>query len=158
MNDILHPCLALVGLTATVWLVLLWQRIAEMRSQKLSPQLLATQREISKFLKNTRASDNFKNLLELPILFYMLCLALIVTHIESEGYVIAAWIYVVFRMAHSLVQLTYNRVIHRFCCWLISTLCLFGMWGGFAIERLFPAHRHMLSWLFTGNPYLKVVT
>ncbi|WP_051938157.1 MAPEG family protein [Ferriphaselus sp. R-1] len=136
MNDILIPCIALIGLTATVWLVSLWRRIAEIRARQLNPQLLATQREISKLLKNTSASDNFKNLFEVPMLFYILCFALFVTRNESVGYLIAAWVFVALRMAHSLVQLTYNRVTHRFSCWLTSTLCLFGMWSVFAIERL----------------------
>lgn len=137
LKDILLPCIALVGLTAIIWLIAVYTRIAEMRLRKLPSQSVATTREISKLLKNTRASDNFSNLFELPVLFYILCIALAVTHTESTAYVTTAWIFVTLRITHSLIQVTYNRVTHRQICWLLSTLCLFGMWGKFAVDRIF---------------------
>jgi hypothetical protein len=137
LKDILLPCIALVGLTAAIWLIALHARIAEMRLRKLSSQSVATMRDISQLLQNTRASDNFSNLFELPVLFYMLCIALVVTHAESTAYVTTAWIFMALRIAHSLIQVTYNRVSHRLICWLLSTLCLFGMWGKFAVDRIF---------------------
>lgn len=137
LKDILLPCIALVGLTAIIWLIALYARIAEMRVRKISPQSVANRREIARLLKNTSASDNFSNLFELPLLFYILCIALAVTQSESAAYVAAAWIFVILRIAHSLIQVTYNRVLHRFACWFFSTLCLFGMWGKFAADRIF---------------------
>ncbi len=137
LKDILLPCIALVGLTAIIWLIAVYTRIAEMHLRKLPSQSVATTREISKLLKNTRASDNFSNLFELPVLFYILCIALAVTHTESKAYVTTAWIFATLRIAHSLIQVTYNRVTHRLICWLLSTLCLFGMWGKFAVDRIF---------------------
>ncbi|MFN3433443.1 MAG: MAPEG family protein, partial [Sphingomonas sp.] len=35
-----------------------------------------------------------------------------------------AWVYVALRVAHSLVQATTNRVLHRFMLFLASTLAL----------------------------------
>lgn len=136
-KDILLPCIALVGMTAIIWIIAVYVRIAEMRLHKLPSQSLATTRDITKLLKNSHASDNFSNLFELPVLFYILCIALVVTHADSTAYVTTAWIFVILRIAHSLIQVTYNLVTHRFASWLISTLCLFGMWGKFAAERLF---------------------
>ena len=60
-------------------------------------------------------SDNLKNLFELPVLFYALAL-LLVRH-ESRRRrrtSSAAWAFVVFRVAHSLVHCTFNRVMVRF--------------------------------------------
>lgn len=137
LKDIFLPCIALVGLTSIICFVAVYARIAETRRRKLSVQSLATKREIMSLLKNTRASDNFSNLLEMPMLFYILCIALVVTQSESATYVMAAWIFVSLRIAHSLIQVTYNRVLHRFFCWFLSTFCLLGMWIKFSADRVF---------------------
>ena len=35
------------------------------------------------------------------------------------------------RALHSLIHVTYNRVVHRFLVYVASTLLLFGMWAAF---------------------------
>lgn len=136
LKDIFLPCIALVGLTSMTWLVAVYARIAETRKRKLSAQSLATRREITKLLTNTNASDNLSNLFELPLLFYTLCVVLEVTQSVTALYISEAWIFVVLRYGHSLIQITYNRVLHRFFFWFTSTLCLFVMWGQFSIGRI----------------------
>src|SRR5258706_2160790 len=56
---------------------------------------------------------NLMNLLELPVLFYVVCLAFYVTRSASASAVTLAWTYVGLRAAHSVIHLTYNRVSHR---------------------------------------------
>jgi len=135
-NDIFLPCIALVSLTSLIWAMTVYKRIQEMRVNRISPQSLATSRGVSSLLKNSQASDNFSNLFELPVLFYILCLALEVTHETTLGYVVAAWIFVLLRTLHSLIQVTSNRVTYRFFAWLLSSICLLGMWGNFAADRI----------------------
>jgi hypothetical protein len=118
------PCVALVGLTALVWVKLYADRLGEMRARRIDPQELATTRA---------AADNFRNLFEVPVLFYLLCIALAVTGASTPAFVAAAWGYVVLRALHSLIHVTYNRVVHRFLVYVASTLLLFGMWIAFFI-------------------------
>src|SRR5258708_22936651 len=56
---------------------------------------------------------NLMNLLELPVLFYVVCLAFYVTRSVSASAVTLAWTYVALRVAHSAIPLTYNPVSHR---------------------------------------------
>ncbi len=49
---------------------------------------------------------NLSNLLELPIIFYALCLYLFVAGNVDTLYVIAAWSYVGLRAVHSVIQCT----------------------------------------------------
>jgi hypothetical protein len=119
------PCVALVGLTALVWVKLYADRLGEMRARRIDPQELATTRA---------AADNFRNLFEVPVLFYLLCIALAVTGASTPAFVAAAWGYVVLRALHSLIHVTYNRVVHRFLVYVASTLLLFGMWIAFFIR------------------------
>jgi len=72
-TSIIVPCLAMVAITAVVWLRLYFERVGEMRSRGIAAQAIATSREAGKRLHNTNAADNFSNLFEIPVLFYVLC-------------------------------------------------------------------------------------
>ena len=52
----------------------------------------------------------------MPVLFYALCLYLYVTEQVDVTYVAAAWVFVLFRILHSVMHCTINIVIVRF--WL----------------------------------------
>jgi hypothetical protein len=122
------PCTAMVGLTALVWVKLYWDRIGEMRSRRIDAQELATVRAAAGRLERPEAAENFRNLFEVPVLFYVLCVALVLNGGSTPGLVTAAWAYVALRALHSLIHVTYNRVMHRFLVYVASTLLLFGMW------------------------------
>ncbi len=125
------PCAALVGVTALVWFKLYADRLGEMRAKRIDPQALSTVRAATGQLESTQAADNFRNLFEVPVLFYLLCVAIVLTGGSTPGLVTAAWSYVVLRALHSVIHVTYNRVVHRFFAYVASTLLLFGMWIAF---------------------------
>ena len=131
------PCAALVGLTALVWFKLYADRLGEMRARGVDPQQLATVSAAAGKLQRTAAADNFRNLFEVPVLFYALCAALALNGGSTAAYVAAAWAYVGLRALHSLIHVTYNRVVHRFLVYVASTLLLFGMWIAF-FTRIAP--------------------
>lgn len=72
----------------------------------------------------------FMNLLEVPVLFYVVCIVLFVTRNVTSTALILAWSYVGLRVAHSLVYLTYNRVMHRFLAFAVSNFVLVVIWAG----------------------------
>jgi hypothetical protein len=121
----------MVGLTAAVWVKLYVDRLGEMRARDVPPQALATARAAAGQLERTQAADNFRNLFEVPVLFYLLCMALALNSASTPGFVAAAWGYVGLRTLHTLIHVTYNRVVHRFLVYFASTLLLFGMWAAF---------------------------
>ena len=75
---------------------------------------------------------NYMNLLELPVLFYAGCVVAYITHHVDHVLVLLAWVYVGLRVAHSLVHLSYNHVIHRLVLFAISNFVLVGFWGRLA--------------------------
>jgi hypothetical protein len=81
-------------------------------------------------------ANNFKNLFELPVLFYGLCLFLHVTGSVDKGYVIAAWLFLAFRVLHSIVHCTSNIVMLRFYLYLAAALALWFMLGRAVIGYL----------------------
>jgi hypothetical protein len=125
------PCGAMVGLTALVWIKLYADRLSEMRAKRIDPQELSNVLAAAGKLDRTQAADNFRNLFEVPVLFYLLCVAIASNGGSTPGFVAAAWVYVGLRALHSLIHVTYNRVVHRFLVYVASTLLLFCLWIAF---------------------------
>ncbi|HNR92928.1 MAG TPA: MAPEG family protein [Dokdonella sp.] len=128
MNPILGPVLAMVGLTLVVWIALFVQRLGEMRRRRIDPQRLASAAAATALLEDRRAADNFRNLFELPVLFLVAALAALATQVVDAVLVGLAWTFVALRAVHSLVHCSYNRVMHRFIAYLLSSLVLWVMW------------------------------
>ena len=133
---IVWPTIALVGLTAVVWILMYYRRLSEIHAKKIKPQSLATVAQASEKLNDVSAAENFSNLLEAPVLFYVLCLWLYVTASVTEGQVVLAWLYVGLRVVHSVIHVTNNHVVSRWFFYVLSTVCLFTMWVIFATAIL----------------------
>jgi hypothetical protein len=128
---ILQPMLAMFVLTAVVWVVLYARRLPAMRRAGVPTQTYTTPDKGAALLPESVAypANNFRNLFELPVLFYALCLYLYVTGTADATDVTAAWVFMGFRAAHSAIHCTVNIVIWRFGAYLVSTLALFFMIG-----------------------------
>ena len=124
VNPLLMPLLAMVALTLLVWVRLYAVRIPEMKRSRIDPQRLAGSAD-KHLLKDTRASDNFINLFEVPVLFYVLVLATLATGVNDGVLLALAWAFVGLRAVHSAIQCTYNRVMHRFSAYALATVSLF---------------------------------
>jgi hypothetical protein len=80
---------------------------------------------------------NYMNLLELPMLFYVVCVLNYVTSpTVSAGTLALAWLYVGFRTLHSLIHLTYNNVMHRLALFVASNVVLASLWIAFFAHLL----------------------
>ena len=72
-------------------------------------------------------SHNYTHLVEQPTIFYAIVIVLILMEQNSPVNVWLAWGYVGFRIVHSIVQATINKVKYRFPLFALSTLCLVGL-------------------------------
>ena len=79
---------------------------------------------------------NFMNLLEAPVLFYVVCLCFFVTRQVQTGVVLLAWLYVLLRVVHSFIHLTSNRIVHRLVAHAASNIVLLSIWLWF-MARVF---------------------
>ena len=123
---IFGPVFATLSLTFLVWVYLYVRRIRFITGNSLSPEQLAVPGALAELSppEVSNPSDNFKNLFEIPVLFYALALYLFVTDQVDAKYLTAAWIFVAFRVLHSAVHCTINIVMLRFYLYLISTLAV----------------------------------
>jgi hypothetical protein len=128
-SEIFGPFLALLLLTLVVWIFMYVRRIGFIRRERIDTRRLEAPGELARLSPAavSNPSDNLKNLFELPVLFYALALLLYVTDRVDGTYVVAAWAFVAFRFAHSLVHCTFNRVLVRFYCYLAGSLALWIM-------------------------------
>ena len=136
-TTIFQPVLALVALTAFVWLTMLVRRAACMRTAGIRPQDVPTRALADEKFGDTQIpNNNLMNLFELPVLFYVGCLLIYSVARVDTLYVELAWVYVVLRVAHSAVALTYNNVLHRGIPYLVSCCVLWLMWARIASQLL----------------------
>ena len=131
-GTVFWPAFALVLLTFLVLLRMFVSRVGEMRSLRIHPQRVATSAQAAQKFVDTRAADNFRNLFELPVLFYAaLGIAFAIGATDSATLALA-WLFVALRVAHSAIQCSYNRVMHRFAVHAAGAITLGVMWGHLA--------------------------
>jgi hypothetical protein len=127
------PAAAMAFLTFAVAIRMFRMRIGQIKREKIRLSTIATSSAAAERLTDSRGADNYRNLFELPVLFY---LALVVA--SQNGQVntltlILAWAFVAARFAHSFIQTTYNKVIHRFYAFVASFFICAVLWLVLAI-------------------------
>ncbi|MEJ2385666.1 MAG: MAPEG family protein [Xanthomonadales bacterium] len=128
-KPMLLPLLAQIFLTFVVWFYLYALRIPEIRSKGIDVKDLRDRAESHRLLPvSAAASNNLKNLFEMPVLFYTAVLLTLVLLVQDPWLVALAWGFVAFRAVHSFIHCTYNNVNHRFVAYALSCLFLIFMW------------------------------
>ena len=125
-NEFLTPVLALVAWTLVMWIWMYATRIPAMKEAGIDPQDAAYPGTWSHRLRPgiRSVADNYNHLHEQPTLFYALMFLAALTGGGDATALKLAWAYVLLRIAHSLVQATFNRVIVRFGIFSLGTLVL----------------------------------
>jgi hypothetical protein len=136
-TSIFAPFFAMIALTLVVWVYMYARRIPFIIRSKLTPEHVSPV-ELARLSPPAVAnpSDNLKNLFELPTVFYALVLFLYVTNHVDTRYVLAAWLFVGFRVLHSAVHCTFNFVPLRFWLYAGGALSLWFMAVRAALELL----------------------
>jgi hypothetical protein len=126
---IFGPFFATMALTLVVWVYMYVRRISFLTRNNITPDQVRTPEALARLTPPavSNPSDNLKNLFEMPVLFYAMALYLFVTNQVDAIHVHAGWVFVVFRVLHSAVHCTFNRIMLRFYLYLISTLALWFM-------------------------------
>jgi hypothetical protein len=75
-----------------------------------------------------RVNRNYMNLLEMPVLFYVIGLLLVITRQATPAMDALAWGYVALRIMHSVIHLTLNHVSARLLVFAASNAVLLTLW------------------------------
>ena len=131
MNNagILPPFFGVMLLTLVVWIYMYIRRTSYLVSNRIDLRKVDTPEKAAAVVPGnvSLASHNLKNLFELPVIFYAVCLYLIVSDSVDRFYVMAAWWFFAFRVVHSLIHCTYNKVEHRFAAYMLAAIALWAM-------------------------------
>jgi hypothetical protein len=132
MNDpgLIAPVIALVCWTLVVMVWLGFERVANIRRLRLSPDAGKSARELDALMPDRarQASANYMHLMEQPTVFYAVCLSLHFLGYGADPVNLGlAWGYVGLRVLHSLVHTTFNDVRLRFALFLASSAALIAL-------------------------------
>jgi hypothetical protein len=133
---LIRPVVALVVLTAIVALMMgVYRNVAVIRGA-------AAVRYFRSYTVDSppewveRPARAYMNLLELPVLFYVVCLLMLTTGKFDSVQVSLAWVFVMARYAHALIHIGFNYVPLRFAAFLAGVITLAVMWTRFAEQNL----------------------
>jgi hypothetical protein len=133
-TGILLPAMTLVGWTLLVLLLVAYQRFKALFARQVTADDFKLGESSNVPLVASIPNRNFMNLLEVPVLFYVVCITLYATQTADSVAVALAWSYFGLRVLHSLVYLTYNKVAHRLSFFAASNLALAVLWIRLVIE------------------------
>jgi hypothetical protein len=125
-QSMLHAVLALGLLTLVMFLWMYATRLPAFSKAGLDPQEAMHPGTYHDRIPSEvrRVADNYNHLFEAPTLFYAATISIVLLGLADGVHVIAAWAYVGFRVLHSIVQATVNKVAVRFLLFLLSWIAL----------------------------------
>lgn len=120
--------LALVVWTLIVEVALYATRIPAMHAARISAATLKRKEDLNGLpLAVQQIADNYNHLHEQPVCFYALVVYGHLAGVVTPTTVGLAWTYVGLRVAHSLIQCTFNFVPLRFAVFALSSIVLMVM-------------------------------
>ena len=125
---LIYPVLAQVFLTVALMVLMAVKRVggAQARRYKVRDIAVDNRNYPADLIKYGNA---YSNQFELPVLFYLWCVLLMITgQAGSQWYIALAWAFVAMRYVHAFIHVTSNHVIRRFYAFLASAIILLIMW------------------------------
>ena len=129
LTSLIYPMFAMVLLTATVLVMLFRSRVQAVRDNRISAQFFRVYQGETEPESTAKPARHFTNLFEAPTLFYVACLAAMVTGQTGITMVVLAWAYVAARVMHAWVHLGGNRIRLRIRAYFAGWLVLLAMWS-----------------------------
>ena len=125
----------MVALTFVVTMRLLYFSVKSVKKGEVHiKQYRIYDGEFSPILNSVR--QHYKNMFEMPILFYLLAVLLLIQGNTTNLDIIFAWGFVVFRILHSISRIPNRDVNLRFGLFAGSFIMLLGGWINFSLKYL----------------------
>lgn len=132
----IYPMAAMVFLTFFVGAYVLKVRFASVKSGQVRARYFKLMQGQEVPEKITQTTRGFNNMFEVPMLFYVACLAHMTLNLVSEFSIILAWSFVAFRVTHAYIHLTYNHVLHRLIAFWLGVMAIMALWINMVIQTL----------------------
>jgi len=131
--ELIYPMFVMVVLTFGVGLLTAYTRIRSAYAGEINPKYFRLMSNYEVTEKVAKLGRNFDNLFEVPVLFYAAGVLAVALNLNSQILLILAWVFVVLRIMHTVIHLTYNHPLHRFFPFLLSFACTVAMWANIVL-------------------------
>ena len=132
---ILWPTFALVALIILVWFWLTVERGRHIKRRPPTAEDFATgEAALRYFTPVEMPANNFRNLFEMPVLYFAIVPLLMITHQGNHVQVALAWAFVLLRAVHSFIHIVVRKVMIRAPVYWLGSAVLMAMWIGFAVD------------------------
>ena len=135
---LLWPTFALVALVALIVIVWFWLFVERMRHIRRNPPTagsFATGEAALRYFEPVEMpANNFRNLFEMPVLYFAIVPLLMITHQANHVQVALAWVFVILRVVHSFIHIVVRKVQIRAPVYWLGSAVLMAMWIGFAVD------------------------
>jgi hypothetical protein len=122
------PAFVQVLLTVFVMMMMGRARSASMKGRKQSLDDVALNRPTDWDDASTKASNNFKNQFELPVLFFAGIGIALALKLVDPVLVALAWVFVLARVLQTAIHLGPNKVGPRGLAYLVGAVALLALW------------------------------
>lgn len=126
VSSILLPVIVQVGLTLTMYLVLIKRKLTAMKAGAVDEKKAALDHNAWPD-DVLQVSNNIANQFQLPVLFYTLALLFYTSGSVGPLVLGLAWVFAGSRILHALVHITSNRVPVRFSLFAVGVFCVVAM-------------------------------
>jgi hypothetical protein len=133
---LVQPIVALVGLTGAVWLLMVIYRNLAFIRGLTSERYFQTYSQDAPAEWVERPTRAYMNLLEAPVLFYVICGLMLITGHTDSIQVALAWLFVATRCIHAFIYIAFNYIPLRFVAYSCGVITLSVMWVRFAEQIL----------------------
>lgn len=132
----LLPFIGMVFLTVGIALWMLKLRYRAVLKDGVSPAYFKLNRgaKLPDYL--VRVTQQYENLFETPILYYISILLVLVLSLTDMSYVILSWAYFITRLVHAYVHTMINKIRMRKNVFIVSSLVLVSIWIKLAFQIL----------------------
>ena len=124
----IYPMFAMVLLTFVVGGITFVARVNSVKTGTVNVRYFKIMQSDDVPESLIQKSNNFTNLFQVPTLFYAAGCLIISLGMINELTVILSWLFVLSRVIHSYIHITYNHILHRIIAFMSGNLCLLILW------------------------------
>ena len=123
-DALVPPLFAMFGLTAVVWLLMAGLRNLMVALGRASMRYYHSYAHDAPAEWIERPARTFNNLMQVPLVFYAVCLIAMALDRVDTVQVNLAWMFVVLRIVHASIMLAWNFVPYRFAAYNAAMIAL----------------------------------
>ncbi len=138
-SEIVTPMCAYTLLLFAIWALLGYVRVSGALRGRISSEYLRVGEGVRPADKIVDIHHHFSNQFEVPVLFYLGCIAALVTESVDSTSVTLAWSFVGLRVIHTAIVLVKNDPRVRVGPYVLSAVAVWGIWANLFFQVVWPS-------------------